>query len=70
MTVNLKDYDVLVVMRDKYFVRGMYAGDKVVRWTNSVWEAWSIDRMDLARKVADKVGGVVRTFNRLTGDFR
>lgn len=70
MTVDLKDYDVLVVMKGPIFLRGMYAGDKVARWTSSAYEAWSIGSRMQAQKVADKLGGVVRTFNRITGQVR
>lgn len=70
MKETIKDHDVLVVMKERVFFRGLYPGDQVPRWTPSGYEAWSIGSRLQAQKVADKFGGVVRTFNTITGEVR
>lgn len=68
MTINPKDYESFIIRNSGLFLRGMYAGDKVTRWTYSAYEAWAIKSRTLAESVQKKTGGEVVKFNALTGE--
>ena len=68
MTVDPHDNEYFVIMQRKAFLRGMYAGGKVPRWTASRWEASAFRSRTLAESVQVKTGGEIVKINLMTGE--
>ena len=68
MIVDPHENEYFVIRQGGVFLRGMYAGNQVTRWSYSAYEAWSIKSRTLAESVQKKVGGEVVKFNALTGE--
>ena len=68
MMVDPKEHEVFVIKQGGVYLRGMYAGGKVSRWSSSIWEACAFRSRTLAESVREKHGGEIRKCNTLTGE--
>ena len=68
MTINPKDDEAFIIMQGKSYLRGVYAGGKVARWSWSVWDAASFKSRTLAESVQEKHGGQIMKCNMRTGE--
>ena len=68
MTVDQHDQEYFVIRQGYVFLRGMYAGGKVSRWTASRWEACAFKSRTLAESVQKKTGGEIVKINLQTGE--
>lgn len=66
--MSVKVRNRLIVKKEGVFFRGLKYGNP--EWTPSAYEAWYEPEGSqiFAQKVADKMGGVVRKFDPVTGE--
>ena len=68
--MRVKDYDCYIVVKNGYYlVSKPYPDTLFVRWSNSPYEGCRIERLKLAKMIANVVGGRVVTFNPVSGDL-
>lgn len=64
----MKSENVLIIRKNgEYLVALPYSDTLFVRWSNSPYDGARLHRRSTAKKVADRVGGIVAEFNPLTG---
>ena len=69
MSVDMKQYDRMIIEKDRNYLSHAENGEPVWHWSPyHAW--WDPFKGRYARKVADKVGGIVRVFNPITGDIK
>lgn len=57
-----------VIRKDgEYLVGVPYTDTLMIRWSTSPYDGVRLHRRSTARKIADRVGGMVAEFNPLTG---
>lgn len=57
----------IVKRGNEFLVAVPYTDTLCIRWSVSKYDAVRIHRRSIARKIADRVGGEVVSFNTLTG---
>ena len=64
----MESNSVFVIRKNgEYLVALPYSDTLFVRWSNSPYDGARLHRRSTAKKVADRVGGLVAEFNPITG---
>jgi len=64
----MKSSNVLVIRKNgEYLVALPYSDTLMIRWSKSPYDGARLHRRSTAKKVADRVGGIVAEFNPITG---
>lgn len=66
MSVDLKEYDRMIIRRNGYFLVGM-GEDGHLRWSTSPYDAWHHKKRQYVIRVAKRVGGKMKIFNPING---
>ena len=69
-SMNCKQYTSLVIEKDGEYLVGVIVGTRILRWSNSPYDAWMTRKPESAARVSDKVGGQIMLFNPIVGQIR
>lgn len=68
--MDCRAFTNLVIHKDGEFLVGCMLGTKVLRWSNSPYDAWMTRNRQFAAIVAEKVDGDIYLFNPVVGQIR
>ena len=64
----MENEKVLIIRKNGEYLVGLpYSDTLMIRWSTSPWDGVRLHRRSTAKKVADRVGGIVAEFNPVTG---
>lgn len=70
MTCDIRRKTGLIIRRENEFLVGTILYSKDLRWSLSPWDAWFTRDRNIARMVAQKVGGELMLFNPVVGQIK
>ena len=68
--MDCRQYTNLIIKKDGEYLVGVIAGTRILRWSNSPYDAWRTRKPDDAVRVSDLVGGQIMLFNPVVGQMR
>ena len=70
MCVDIRQYTRVIVRKDGEYLVGREMLSRKLKWSTSPWDAWWTRDMEDARKLADRIGGVMVLFNPVVGNVK
>lgn len=70
MTADVNAYDRMIIEKNRQYLYCVKDNNPVWHW--SPWHAWhdELNRTEITKTIARKIGGKVRKFNPITGEIR
>lgn len=68
--MDCRQYTNLIVQKDGEYLVGCVMGTRILKWSNSPYDAWMTRIKERAIRVSDKVGGSLMLFNPVVGQIR
>lgn len=68
--MDCRQYTNLIIKKDGEYLVGVIAGTRILRWSNSPYDAWITREPENAARVSDLVGGQIMLFNPVVGQIR
>ena len=68
--MDCRRYTSLIVQKDGSYLVGCILGTKLLKWSDSPYDAWMTREVDSAVRVSVFVGGSIMLFNPVVGQIR
>lgn len=68
--MNIRKETCIIIRRNGEYLVGREYGSRILRWSNSRYDAWRTRDREKAEEIARKTGGVMVLFNPIANQMR